>query len=274
MSKLESLVQMHNGKNKDSTSEKYSAPALSKGLDILELLASQSMGMKKSDIAKSLNRSLSEIFRMLAVLVERNYVSLDEASETYSLTLKLFEISHRHPSIKRLTKGASDIMMELANNLNQSVHLSILYGNNILVIAQNDPPGNNITSVRLGARIPVTQTGSGAVLVHQFSSDTLRDICGQIETATEEQIEVFSDAVLQVQSLGFCVSNSMVIAGVQNISVPIFDYAGKVIAAMTIPFIQRLIKNNDPDLDTVAKAMLLAGEQVSCFLGANASRSA
>ena len=82
MSKLESLVQMHNGKNKDSTSEKYSAPALSKGLDILELLASQSMGMKKSDIAKSLNRSLSEIFRMLAVLVERNYVSLDEASET------------------------------------------------------------------------------------------------------------------------------------------------------------------------------------------------
>ena len=66
----------------------------------------------------------------------------------------------------------------------------------------------------------------------------------------------------------------MVIAGVQNISVPIFDYAGKVIAAMTIPFIQRLIKNNDPDLDTVAKAMLLAGEEVSCFLGANASLSA
>ena len=39
MSKLESVVQMHNGKNKDSTSEKYSAPALSKGLDILECLS-------------------------------------------------------------------------------------------------------------------------------------------------------------------------------------------------------------------------------------------
>ena len=79
--------------DKIEAAEKYSAPALSKGLDILELLATQSAGMKKSDIAKSLNRSVSEIFRMLAVLVERNYVSVDEASEHYSLTLKNFEIS-------------------------------------------------------------------------------------------------------------------------------------------------------------------------------------
>ena len=73
--------------DKIEVSEKYSAPALSKGLDILELLATQNAGMKKSDIAKSLKRSVSEIFRMLAVLVERNYVSVDEASEHYSLTL-------------------------------------------------------------------------------------------------------------------------------------------------------------------------------------------
>jgi DNA-binding IclR family transcriptional regulator len=65
----------------------------------------------------------------------------------------------------------------------------------------------------------------------------------------------------------------MVIAGVQNISVPVFDYSGKVIAALTIPFIQRLIKNNDPDLGTAANAMLLAGEKVSNFLGANAALS-
>ena len=65
----------------------------------------------------------------------------------------------------------------------------------------------------------------------------------------------------------------MVIAGVQNISVPIVDYSGKVIAALTIPFIQRLINQNDPDLDTAAKAMQLAGEKVSSFLGANAALS-
>ena len=164
-------------------------------------------------------------------------------------------------------------MADLAIILNQSIHLSILYGNNILVIAQNDPPGNNVTSVRLGARIPVTQTGSGAVLVNQLSFEQRDAICDQIKTATREQIEVFKEAVTQVHKFGYCVSPSMVIAGVQNISVPIVDYTGKVIAALTIPFIQRLINQNDPDLDTAAKAMQLAGEKVSNFLGANAALS-
>ena len=253
--------------------DKYSAPALSKGLDILELLSTQSTGMRKSEIAKSLERSVSEIFRMLAVLVERNYVSVDEASEHYSLTLKLLEMSHRHPPIKRLTKVASDVMAKLAIQLNQSVHLSILYGSDILVIGQNDPPGNNVTSVRLGARIPVTRTGSGAVLVHQLPSNVRDDICDQIQSSTQEQMEVFNAAIVQVQNSGFCSSPSMVIAGVQNMSVPVFDYSGEVIAAITIPFIQRLIENNDPDVETAAKAMLAAGEKVSSSLGANASLS-
>ena len=65
----------------------------------------------------------------------------------------------------------------------------------------------------------------------------------------------------------------MVIAGVQNISVPILDYSGNVIAALTIPFIRRLINHDDPDLDTAASAMQLAGEKVSNSLGANAALS-
>lgn len=251
--------------------EKYSAPALSKGLDILELLATRSTGMKKSEIAKTLDRSVSEIFRMLAVLVERNYVSIDDVSERYSLTLKLFEISHRHPPIKRLSQVASDVMADLAIKLNQSVHLSILNGHNILVISQNDPPGNNVTSVRLGARIPVTQTASGAVLISQFTAKARDELCAEIPTAAPEHIEMFKEAVEQIQSLGYCVSPSMVIAGVHNIAVPINDYSGNTIAALTIPFIQRLIKNEDPDLDAALDATVAAGKHISNLLGANAA---
>ena len=47
----------------DDDSDKYRAPALDKGLDILELLATQETGISRSEIAKSLDRSPSEIFR-------------------------------------------------------------------------------------------------------------------------------------------------------------------------------------------------------------------
>src|SRR5215472_10472639 len=53
----------------------YAAPALEKGLDILELLGRQRDGLTKSQLARSLDRSASEIFRMLVCLEQRGYVA-------------------------------------------------------------------------------------------------------------------------------------------------------------------------------------------------------
>ena len=247
--------------------EKYNAPALSKGLDILELLATKSEGMKKSEIATELQRSVSEIFRMLAVLTDRGYLGIDPLSEKYTLALKMFELAHRNPPIKRLTNVAAHLMADLAVRLNQSVHLAILYGSNILVIAQNDPPGNNVTSVRLGARVPITLTASGAALISQMPKHRRVEICAEVEFATIDQKRIFEENIHQVVTNGVCISSSMVIAGVQNISVPIFDYSGLVVASLTIPYIQRLISTNDPDLDQAKKALAETGNSISAQLG-------
>ena len=46
----------------------YPTPALEKGLDILELFAANPEGMTVSEVARRLNRTMSEIFRMLLCL--------------------------------------------------------------------------------------------------------------------------------------------------------------------------------------------------------------
>ena len=55
---------------------RYPAPALEKGLDILELLASVSQALTHSEIANRLDRTLTEVFRMLVCLEERGYICL------------------------------------------------------------------------------------------------------------------------------------------------------------------------------------------------------
>ena len=45
----------------------YATPALGKGLDILELLARHPTGMTKSQMARELNRTVSEVFRIAPV---------------------------------------------------------------------------------------------------------------------------------------------------------------------------------------------------------------
>ena len=252
-------------------SEKYSAPALSKGLDILELLASQTSGLKKAEIADALDRSISEIYRMLAVLQDRKYVILDAESERYSLTMRMFELSHRHPPTKRLNAVAGEIMEDTALKLNQSLHLAIFHGTDILVIAQVDPPGNNITSVRLGARVPLLFTASGACLTHLMPPERRDNIYTQSENASQEAIDRFEATVRQVQDNGFCQSPSPVIEGVYNIAVPIFGYGGEVSAALTIPYVNRLMAVDDPDIDECKQELIKAGKLISEKIGAGAS---
>ena len=52
----------------------YTAPALSKGLDILELMTSETEGLSLGQVAEKLSRSKGEIFRMLTILEDRNYI--------------------------------------------------------------------------------------------------------------------------------------------------------------------------------------------------------
>ena len=70
----------------------YSAPALEKGLDIIELLSRSVLGFSQAEIAKELKRSVNEIYRMLNILVARKYIELDTETERYKLTYKLLQL--------------------------------------------------------------------------------------------------------------------------------------------------------------------------------------
>lgn len=249
-------------------SDKYSAPALSKGLDILEFLASEPEAQKKADIARALDRSISEIFRMLVVLEERDYIAFDEHSERYSLTTKLFEVAHRYPPVRRLSTVAAASMQILAREINQSVHMAIRHDVNILVIAQVDSPGNNVTSVRLGARIPLVQTASGAVLTATLTPEDQALLDAQMAGEPAKSLRLFAQNREFAHAQGYCECTSMVVEGVTNISAPIHDHSGQVIAAVTIPYIKRLTGGDHASKVQARKALMKMSQNVSRLLGA------
>src|SRR5258708_39432992 len=117
-------------------SSRYPTPALEKGLDILELFASEPTGLTKSDVARKLGRTISEIFRMLVCLEERGYIAQSLDSDRYNLTLHLFRLAQEHPPIKRMTMQALPIMQQVAHELSQSCHLGVLNGGQAVIIAQ------------------------------------------------------------------------------------------------------------------------------------------
>jgi DNA-binding IclR family transcriptional regulator len=70
-----------------NSSPKYTAPALDKGLDILEVLANADQPMSLNALAKAMGRTVSEIFRMAVTLEQRGYLILDD-NDRYSLSCR------------------------------------------------------------------------------------------------------------------------------------------------------------------------------------------
>ncbi len=261
---------MSAGSDEKLSDDKYRAPALSKGLDILELLATKAEGMTQIDIAKTLGRTTSEIFRMLMVLRSRGYVELAADGDRYSLTTKMFEVAHRHPPMRRLTSIAGDAMQRLADQINQSMHLAILHSGKVLIVAQVDCPDNNITSVRLGAHIPLYHTASGRAICASMPADVLEKLLLEAETCPDNMQGAFRKDLPMTAKKGYCEIPSLMIDGVLNISVPIFDFSGRAVGAITIPFIRRLGGTSTFSAEQSRVALIEMCADISRKLGAGA----
>ena len=87
-------------------SKNYTAPALEKGLDILELLSINENGLTQAEIASKLNKSVNEIYRMVSTLRSREYIDFDQDADLYRLSYKILNMTARFEPVNTLTTRA------------------------------------------------------------------------------------------------------------------------------------------------------------------------
>jgi DNA-binding IclR family transcriptional regulator len=250
-----------------SRRSRYAAPALEKGLDILELLASVSEALTHSEIAGRLGRTINEVFRMLVCLEERGYISRGGPDERYQLTLKLFEIVHHYHPLQRLVTQARPLVQRVANDTDQSCHLAMLNHAEVVVVAQFDAPGNMGFSVRLGADVDLLNTASGHVIL-AFQSGEVRDrALGAWRLRSRKPIPSgLYRHLSQIRRRGYEELDSYQVHGVVNISYPVLNQHGEAIAAMTVPFLARIGDRVGPP--QVKEALSQASRALSLAIGA------
>ena len=241
--------------------EKYRAPALDKGLDILELLATAETGMSQAEIAKALERTPNEIYRMLDRLVRRGYV-MRTPSDRYEVTLKLFELAHARPPLERLITQAMPVMRRFARAAQQACHLALYDRGALVVAAQVDGPGYWNVSIRVGSRIGLVNTGSGHVLL-AFANREERRLMLDEQDPPEKLTALLEDRLGRVRQQGYENMPSKQVTGVSNLSVPILGPMGRVLAVFTCPYSERLDTRDAPDRETVLKLVIAHAEEIS-----------
>ncbi|WP_321956482.1 IclR family transcriptional regulator [Paraburkholderia bannensis] len=248
--------------------DRYRAPALDKGLDILELLAEQRGGLTRAEITKALGRNASEIYRMLERLVARQYVMRSEAGDRYALSLKLFALAHRHPPMERLIAEALPLMQRFANDAEQSCHLAVYDRGNLLVIAQVDGPGTWGIAVRLGSRVGLVDTSSGrTILAYQTSEQRAHMLAEHTKVKGEVAIDhaALESACEQIRAAGFSRKDSQQIFGVTDVTLPVLGPSGQAIAALTCPFLKRIDDYVAPSLEDATQMLAQTVQELSMF---------
>ena len=247
----------------EDANDRYRAPALDKGLDILELLARTADGLSQAEIAKALERSPNEIYRMLDRLVRRDYVRRTP-EDRYEITLKLFELGHARPPLHRMVSQAMPVLRHFALKAEQAVHMVVQDRNILVVIAQVDGPGYWNVSIRVGSRISLVNTGSGHVFLAFATPEERKLMLEEQDLGSPEKMPKGLEARLEgVREQGYEMMASAQVSGVSNLSVPIFGPLGTVIAVLTCPYTQRLDKLDAPNMQTVLKMLQQAGKDVT-----------
>jgi len=218
----------------------YSAPALEKGLDVIELLAQEPHGLSLQEVAQRLDRSPNELYRMLDVLVRRGYLAR-RPDATYVLTLRLFELAHRHPPMGRLLDVAMPHMQELARLTGQSNHLCVHHDQRLVVLARAEPPEPMSASFRQGAHFPFHDDRVSARVISAFQpADKRGPYLAELladEKPGEARRRALGKRLDEIRARGYDEGPSDTVAGVVDICFPIFDHYG-VVAAMTVVYLK------------------------------------
>jgi len=234
--------------------DKSAVPAVEKALDILELLADSPNGLTMNEIVDALGRTMGELYRVVVYLAERGYLQQNPDTNRYGLTLHLFELSHRHDPTERLIHAALPLLERIAARTNQSCHLGVLNRETVLVLTSVQSPLPAGYAVRTGSVFPVSQTSSGHVIL-AFSNDDIQE--RHISRQPQERQAALRTRLERIRANGYENTPSRMIAGVRNLSVPVFDSRG-VAAAITSGFIQQVVEAATPEetLSTIRSTAL------------------
>ena len=255
-------------KGRVATKRQYSAPALEKGLDILELFASTPQGLTVSEVARRLDRTVSQIFRMILCLQARGYLAQSAADDTYHLTLRLFRIAQEHPPTKRLVTEALPNMHWLSQKLRQSCHLGIIDGGHVVIIAQVDSPEPTGFYVKMGSKVELMHAATGHVILAHQSVDARSRALEEwrLETKRRSPPPDLEKHLAKIRARGYERRASYEIAGVINISFPILNVQGQAIAGLTVPYVKRL--EEKVSMNQIVEAVREASRKISEAMGA------
>jgi len=220
-----------------STQRKTSS-TVAKAFAILDLLVSKNeRGLSLSDVSNHLLFSKSTSHRYLTTLEELGVVIRND-KDHFCLGPKLIELTGAYLSNHDLRNESEPFLEKLSAQTQETVHLAIPSGNDVIYIAKVDSTHSVRMASYIGARNPMYCTSLGKVILAHYPTDQVEEITRDGLPArtpyTLTSPEALHAELDLVRAQGFALDDQENEEGVRCAGAPIFDYTGKVIGAVSV----------------------------------------
>lgn len=251
-------------KSEEPSGSKYRAPALERGLDIIEYLAQNPQSQNIGDIANGLNLSKNELFRILSILESRDIIGRSESKDAYTITDKLFSLRLQRSFAEQITSIAVPKMEKFCFDSGHSCHLALRAGSEIVVILRVESPENLSISVPIGHKRALHNSPSGRCIIafneEMNDKNSLKKIAPNLSDSERNSLLEELNAIRQS---GFAFMTDGFAVGVTGISAPILNgITNKCNFALTTSILQE-VTTESHDFKKVAKLLCQAAQEIS-----------
>lgn len=208
------------------------AQTLERALMILDAVSTGAADLTALSARTGLSRSTTQ--RLAAALTRLQYL---RKADGYRLGSKLIELGYRAREQMPLVSLARPILEELAKQTQDTVHLVVPDGDEVLYI--DKLPGNRGLELRsrVGSRMPMAITGVGKALMLDFSEDHWQRLhenahaaAGGSPLSWKDYRDAMRRYVRQKVAFDFAENEF----GVRCVAAPIRDAGGQIVAAISV----------------------------------------
>jgi IclR family transcriptional regulator, KDG regulon repressor len=192
-----------------------------------------------TEISQNLHLTKSTVHILLRTLKAKGLIDQNLDNKKYCLGVKAFQIGLRWVRIRETRLAAKDIMQKLCDELHAAIHLTIISGDQALIVEKIEPYVSFTSVPYVGWTMPLHSTVSGKLLL-AFSPDEVVNRILQKRESIKYRDNTITDratllkALAKIREKGYSADEGKKLIGMLHVAVPIYDYAGNVFAALGI----------------------------------------
>jgi DNA-binding IclR family transcriptional regulator len=217
--------------------------SVTKAVGLLRVMAAQPRtGATATTLAKASGISRPTAFRLLFSLERTGLV--DRIDNKYILGWELARLGRYADPYSGLVVKAQPLLQELADDLNESVTLSVPNANDELDLVA-EAMGSHVIGItsrmsshRVGQRYPLHASSSGKVLLADMSVEKVKALLpAQLEAYTPHTITdraVLLKELVQIREQGFGIIDNELEEELISLSRPVRDSSGNLVAILTL----------------------------------------